>query len=303
MFYIYVYTNKINGHQYVGQTNNIRLRKNGHKSDSYNKNSHSYDYPLHRAIRKYGLDNFNFEIIEEVETQEEANEKEIFWIKEKQCHISKGGYNILFGGDGHKREKLSWEELKNKGKIFTEEEIEDIQQRLLNNQKYSEILEIYQPRLTITFLSNLNNGWNYKNPSLKYPLKTDFSGEGKFSKEDIKKIKEDIKKGLNYSEIQKKYDIKSAGFISQINTGKAYFDKDEKYPLYLKGCADKSWIFPCLKDIIYGDLTLKDIAKKYNKAESTIKKLAQGRANKQSFLIYPLRSHLQENQKIFKTYI
>lgn len=27
MYYIYCYTNKINGHQYVGQTNNIDRRK------------------------------------------------------------------------------------------------------------------------------------------------------------------------------------------------------------------------------------------------------------------------------------
>ena len=40
--FIYIYTNKINGHQYVGQTNDIQKRFNGHKSDSYNKNSHSY---------------------------------------------------------------------------------------------------------------------------------------------------------------------------------------------------------------------------------------------------------------------
>lgn len=300
--YIYIYTNKINGHQYVGQTNNLQKRYNGHKSDSYNKNSHSYNYPLHAAIRKYGIENFSFKVLEEVPTVEAANEREKYWIKEKKCHISNGGYNISFGGGGCLRGSLSWEELLKKGKVFSGEEIIDIQKRLINKEKYDDIMKIYSPRLTRTFLSNLNHGVNYKNPNLIYPLKKDFSGEGHFSKEEIAKIKEEIKSGMIYREIQARHDIKSASFISMINSGKYYFDPNEKYPLFVKGCADKSWILNCLNDIIYSDLSLAKIAEKYNKSDSTIKKLAQGRANKQDYLIYPIRSNLKQNREIFKLY-
>lgn len=273
MFYIYIYTNKLNGHQYIGQTNNIQKRYNGHKSDSFNPNSHSYNYPLHNAIRKYGLNNFSFEIIETVETPEQANEREEYWIKEKKSHVSEGGYNITFGGDGHSVEKLPWEELVERGKVFSGEEILDIQNRLIKGEKYDDIMKYYAPRLTRTFLSNINHGTNYKNPNLTYPLKTDFSGEGAFSKNEIAEIKQEIKSGMKYSEIQAKHGIKSAGFISMINSGKYYFDPNETYPLIVKGCADKSWINNCLYDIIYSDLSLAKIAEKYGKAESTIKKL------------------------------
>lgn len=300
--FIYIYTNKINNHQYVGQTNNLQKRYNGHKSDSFNPNSHSYNYPLHAAIRKYGLENFSFEVIEEVDNIEEANIREQYWIKEKHSHVSEGGYNITLGGEGNKRGTLSWEELLNKGKLFSREEILDIQQRLINGEKYNDIIDYYSPRLNRTFLSNLNQGVNYKNPSLDYPLKKDFSGEGSFSKEEIAEIKKEIKNGISYSEIKQKHNIKSAGFISGINTGRYYFDKSEKYPLIVKGCADKSWIRDCLYDIIYSDLSLANIAKKYEKAESTIKKLGQGRANKQEYLIYPLRSNLEKNREIFKNH-
>lgn len=240
MIYIYIYTNKINGHQYVGQTNNLQLRYNGHKSDSYNKNSHSYNYPLHSAIRKYGLENFKFEVVEEVETREEANEREKYWINELNSHISKGGYNITFGGDGHEREKLTWEELKEKGKLFNGNEIEDIQQRLIREEKYDDIMKIYEPRLTRSFLSNINQGVNFRNPTLDYPLKKNFQGEGKFSKEEITEIKNEIKNGIKYSEIAKKHNIKSQSFLSMINNGKYYYDNNETYPLIIKGCADKS---------------------------------------------------------------
>ena len=300
--FIYLYTNKINGHQYIGQTNNLQKRFNGHRSDSFNINSHSYNYPLHNAIRKYGIENFSFEVLESGLTQEQANERERFWIKEKKTHISQGGYNITYGGDGHAVEKLSWEELKNKGKIFNGEEIEDIQNRLLKGEKYDDIINYYTPRLTRTFLSNINNGVNYKNPNLNYPLKKDFSGEGNFSKEEIKIIKEEIKSGLIYEEIKKRHGIKSSGFLSMINTGKYYFDPNEKYPLIVKGCADKSWIRNCIYDILFSKDSLAKIAKKYNKSESTIRKLGQGVSNKQEYLIYPLRTCLEKNKAIFKEY-
>ena len=298
--YIYVYTNKITGQQYVGQTNNLQKRYNGHKSDSYNKNSHSYDYPLQTAIREYGLDNFAIDVLEEIKTKEEANNREQYWIEKMESHISKGGYNISLGGT--KRNSLTWEELKEKGKLFTGKEIEDIQQRLIKGEKYNDIIDFYAPRLTRTFLSNINHGTNYKTPSLDYPLKKNFKGEGNFSLEEIAEIKNEIKSGMIYSEIAKKHGIKSKGFLSMINSGKYYYDENENYPLKLKGCADKSWIKDCLRDIIFSSDSFPMIAKKYNKHSSTISKLAQGRANKQEYLIYPIRSHIEENKELFNKY-
>lgn len=123
-----------------------------------------------------------------------------------------------------------------------------------------------------------------------------------FTKEQIMEIKQLIKSRETYASIAKKYNIKSISFISGINTGKYYYEKNEFYPLVIKGRADKSWIFPCLKSIIFEKTTLTEIAKKHNKAESTIKKLEQGRANKQSYLIYPLRQKIEENKKLFQKF-
>ena len=60
---IYKITNTINGKAYVGQATNISVRLKNHRSDAFNPNKPGYDYPLYRAIRKYGLENFRFEII------------------------------------------------------------------------------------------------------------------------------------------------------------------------------------------------------------------------------------------------
>lgn len=57
---------------------------------------------IREAIKKYGKDNFDKEIIEYIEDDEKHNyvsEKEKFWIKELNS-MSPNGYNISPGGEG-----------------------------------------------------------------------------------------------------------------------------------------------------------------------------------------------------------
>lgn len=64
--YIYCYTNLINNKKYVGQTNNLERRKKQHIQDSihcFKGREVSYNLPFHAAIRKYGIENFDFEIL------------------------------------------------------------------------------------------------------------------------------------------------------------------------------------------------------------------------------------------------
>ena len=69
MIGIYKIENKINHHVYIGQSINIEARwqehyRNGSANESF-INRAWYNYPLYRALRKYGLENFEFTIIEE----------------------------------------------------------------------------------------------------------------------------------------------------------------------------------------------------------------------------------------------
>lgn len=48
---------------YVGQTMNPTVRYNAHKSSYQNPNDKEYDSLLHRAFRKYGFENFQYEIL------------------------------------------------------------------------------------------------------------------------------------------------------------------------------------------------------------------------------------------------
>jgi hypothetical protein len=50
------------------------------------------------AIKKYGIDNFERIILEKCFSKHELNEREKYWIKEKDT-INKG-YNLVEGGTG-----------------------------------------------------------------------------------------------------------------------------------------------------------------------------------------------------------
>ena len=143
---IYRMKNKINGKSYIGQTNNFYLRMNGHKSDSQNKNSHSYNTPLSNAIRKYGWNNFENTILEEISEEENwifIDEREKYYIQKFQSLTNQNGYNITLGGQGCPREKLNFEERVKLSKIFTLEEVIDIQNLIMQGINYRDILDKY----------------------------------------------------------------------------------------------------------------------------------------------------------------
>lgn len=96
---IYKITNQINGKVYIGQSVCIQHRWNEHRSAAFNINNKNYNCHLYRSIRKYGIENFTFEILEQC-NEEELNDKEIYWIKYYDATNKEKGYNIKLGGEG-----------------------------------------------------------------------------------------------------------------------------------------------------------------------------------------------------------
>lgn len=293
MHYIYKYTNKTTGKIYIGQTNNMENRFRGHKSDAYNPKSNGYKLPFHQAIRKYGMDNFTYELLEEIadgESQDFIDEREIYFINYYHSLTTENGYNLTIGGSGSPKLPLTYEEKLQRSKLFTGDEIKDIQKRLLNDEEYDAIESIYSPKLKRTFLVNINTGTNFYNPLFEYPLKK--NAKSRFSQKEIREIKDRIIKGEKYADIQKAFNIKSAGFLSMVNTGKYFFDKNDSYPLCNKGCRKEDnevWAKGIINDILNTQLSLKEISIKWNKSYSTVKNINAGRAHRQKDLTYPLR--------------
>jgi group I intron endonuclease len=88
---IYQIRNIINNKIYIGSTNNVRKRWNNHRS-KLNNNIHENQY-LQQAWSKYGENNFQFSIIEEVQDFNRI-EKEIFYLNEKRSYERHIGYNF-----------------------------------------------------------------------------------------------------------------------------------------------------------------------------------------------------------------
>ena len=94
MGYIYKITNDINKKIYIGKTiNTIKLRWQQHLS-----NINRYKTHLYLAMKKYGYNHFNIEVIEEV-SNNLLNEREKYWIKYYDSYYN--GYNSTLGGDGY----------------------------------------------------------------------------------------------------------------------------------------------------------------------------------------------------------
>lgn len=79
MIGIYKITNKINHKSYIGQSTNIEKRWNNHLSSVNNTQDHCYNYPVYRAMRKYGVQNFSFEVLE-LCSSELLDEREQYWV-------------------------------------------------------------------------------------------------------------------------------------------------------------------------------------------------------------------------------
>lgn len=96
---IYKIENKITHQVYIGQSIDIKSRWIAHKCPGTwnNSNKPSYYYRLYTAFREYGLNNFDFSIIEECK-KEELDEKEKYWIKYYNSYLN--GYNMTIGGSG-----------------------------------------------------------------------------------------------------------------------------------------------------------------------------------------------------------
>ena len=94
MSYIYKIINDINNKVYVGKTEfSIEKRFKEHCRDAFRDRNEKR--PLYAAMRKYGVEHFKIELIEETENPEE---KEIYWSGYFDGYTQ--GYNATKGGDG-----------------------------------------------------------------------------------------------------------------------------------------------------------------------------------------------------------
>lgn len=87
MYTVYMHNNKINNKKYIGMT-----KRKVEKRWQNNGKGYSRQTKFFNAILKYGWDNFDHVILEHCETEEEALNKEAFYIN--KFNTINNGYNV-----------------------------------------------------------------------------------------------------------------------------------------------------------------------------------------------------------------
>lgn len=217
--YIYCYKNLINGKEYVGQTNNLNRRKKQHIQDSIHQHKghqNAYNQPIHNAIRKYGIDNFQIIVLEIIDTEnwEQVNKLQENWIRKKDC-LSPKGYNLKIQGQANLG--------KNKTKL-DEQTVNNIIQDLKNEKYIPDIAEKYH--ISTSYVSDINNGRCLKRLNQQYPLQ-----QNRMTQEEYLEIF-DLLENTNYSMAKiAKYLNRNRDTIEKINKGyqkivRALYDGD-----------------------------------------------------------------------------
>jgi group I intron endonuclease len=108
VFCVYKITNLINGKIYIGKTYDVNIRWKSHLYACTNKKNQCK--PLYKSINEYRADNFTIEELEGNFTEQEAFNREIFWIQALDSKNPEIGMNLSSGGSGASGCKYKWSE-------------------------------------------------------------------------------------------------------------------------------------------------------------------------------------------------
>lgn len=291
---IYKYTNLLNGLIYIGQTKQTLEQRDYKHLSQLNDNTY-----FHRALQKYGRENFSLELVEDNIPLELLDEKEKYYIDFFESFYTTGkGYNLTQGGQwGSSTQKLTISQAK------------EIKELILNSSKtFKEIGALYN--VTIYAISDINRGKSFYEKELNYPLRP---SPIRSDMDDNKiNIIIDLLCNTNaaMSEIALATNVKEYT-IGEINRGKnSWCPKELSYPLrkgikentYQNKISQKEVQEICYK-LCFSNTTLEDIGKEYNIAKNTVGDISRGLTWKEITQQFkcPIRKNKLENQKIYQS--
>ena len=184
---IYKVTNIVNGKVYIGQTTrSLEERKYEHmyatKTNKYEKLTRDY---FHKALDKYGENNFIWEILEYCDSKENLDLAEEWYIRYYKSYVgfdNSIGYNLTIGGNG------------NSGVIFSEEHRKKISESKKGIKLSTDTIEKIKNNAKI----NPNFGMRGKKCSEETKNKLRLINTGKKHSEETKNKLSKIHKGNKY---------------------------------------------------------------------------------------------------------
>lgn len=221
---IYKITNKINNKCYIGQSLDIYLRWKDHERFAKSK---IYDYPIYRAIERYGIENFTFEVLEITEPNKDImNIKEMEYIEQYNSYLN--GYNATVGGGS----------TANKYNNITKEDIINIRTRKMKVESPTLVYKDYEDKISFGNFDKIWNGYYYseimpeiyndrdKLKEIESILKR---GENKFSAKLIEAEVIDIRKRRKNKEKRKDVYLLYKDKISIYGFDGVWYNKKWKY--------------------------------------------------------------------------
>jgi group I intron endonuclease len=202
MIGIYKITNNVTKKSYVGQSGRLENRLSNHKKIAFDEKTKQYNDELYKDIRKYGIENFSFDILETI-SLDELEEK---WIQ-KECKNNKVYNKNLFP---HSKNQCQL-------KVFSEEQVLDIIS-LLKDNKLSNIKIAKKYNCSPATIDNINNGMTYLLKNETYPIR-EYKNEGELNHNAL------------YTDVE----------VLKIRTEYKYHTLNELFNLYSKSSSKKSF--------------------------------------------------------------
>lgn len=216
---IYIIKNKINNKFYVGQSNNPTYRWKQHKWRSINGEDKGKS-AIHDAMRKYGVENFEFTILGWFV---DYNNKEKEYIK-KYNSLSPNGYNLTEGGE----EPPHFYGEEHHNSAYKDELINNIINDLLS-KKFSQAEICRKYSVNQQLLTSINRGVTHRRAGVEYPIiKTSKYHCDENTFEEICYL---LKNSFcTCAEIGQYYGF-STSTIKAINSGRNHFTEGINYPI------------------------------------------------------------------------
>lgn len=292
---IYIIKNTENSKVYIGQAKNAAERWLSHIYDAKYESKHNKNKQLiHKAMSKYGIDKFHYEILEYQIPN--YDEREQYWIQ-KYNSVAPNGYNIAIGGGG------TGSGMDSVNAIFKDHHtlMACISEISASDKTFQNIAKKY--RCSAEVISAINSGLRYRQDDLVYPLRDTSQA---YSNDIIKQIRYSLKYELDLTlkAIAEKYNV-DLSQVSLINQGKKYYLPNDKYPLRYKRSRDldHNIVKRIKSDILDSPLSLSDIAAKYNISRSRISGINQGTYYKDNTMHYPLRANNDPRSASLKKFL
>ena len=200
--FLYQITNNINNKQYIGITNDFKKRWSNHKCNK--------TMVIGKAIQKYGVENFTFEVLKSNLSLEQASELEIKLIKEKNTLIP-NGYNVAKGGMNSVPVELTIHCGEANGKAFlTNEEALYIKDNW-NIPEYV-LYEEFADKISYNTFKDVYFDKTYKNIKTTteiYPFNLEFSNQftsnNKLTYNEVLQLRNAYEEGVDWEEAFKPY--------------------------------------------------------------------------------------------------